>query len=470
VTQLRRLCEAALADTRRELKRPPYDRRRLARGVVHLGPGAFHRAHQAAAFDVVAAQGDRRWGVVDVGVRSGAAARALAGQDGLFVLETRRVGEVERAVIGSVVAAVDASFDPRLAVSALAAPGVRLATLTVSEAAYTDASLGRLIADALALRQARNLGGLTLLSCDNLPSNGRRLRALVTAGAAAARGVNLAEWISRACAFPSSVVDRITPAASEADRARLAAETNLIDEALTITEPCSQWVIEDAFVGERPPLEVAGVVFVSDVSAFAAAKLRLLNGAHSALAWLGLLAGFSFVHEAFADPALRGFVDALWDEAEATLTRVGGLDLAAYRSQIASRFDNAALPHRLDQIATDGATKLTPRILEPMSARLARGWPVWAQALCVAAWAKAQLRHGGAGRFSFADAQEAAISSRLAGVRDARAAIEALVGLDSAIPRSLGNDPAFRSAVLAAADSLDRDGPIAASARAARPS
>lgn len=462
-----RLCELTLAQAPHSLGRPRYARRALSPGVVHIGPGAFHRAHQAPAFDRVAEEGDLRWGIVDVSLRSGAATRALAAQDGLFILESRRSDETRRAVIGSILRAIDSSADARAAIEAVADPQVRLATLTVTEPGYADAALGRALAAGLALRQARGLGGLTLLSCDNLQDNGRRLAALVAAGAGAAGAPNLVEWISRACAFPSSVVDRITPAANAADHERLTAETGFVDEALTLTEPYSQWIIENDFVGERPPLEAAGVVFVDDVSAYARLKLRMLNAAHSALAWLGLPQGLAWVHDAFADNQFRAFVEALWAEAAGTLGATPAIDLASYQAQIGARFANAALPHRLDQIATDGSAKLAPRILAPMSARLAAGQPTPALALCVAAWASAQRREGRNGRFAFTDAQDHQIAKRLAGTRGARDAIRALIDLEPAVPRALAQDAAFRSAVLAAGQALDDLGTVGAMASAA---
>ncbi|MDE2356428.1 MAG: mannitol dehydrogenase family protein [Alphaproteobacteria bacterium] len=448
--------------------RPAYERRDLAVGVVHLGPGAFFRAHQAPVFEALAARGERRFGVLAAGLVSAAHSAALASQDGLFVLEIRDGAETARQVIGVVREAV--SLAPREALAAgkahdrllrgLSAPTTHLVTLTLTEASYapdppTGAfSVGALLAEALDLRRARGLAPFTALSCDNLDDNGRRLAALVQA--AAADRPALGDWIARHGAFPSTMVDRIAPAAREADRAAFTKQTGLIDAALTPTEPYWSWVIEDRFAGPRPELESVGVTVTADVTPFAQAKLRLLNAAHSLLAYLGLLLGHAFVHEAMADPALARAVQALWDEAETTLTPPAGLELSTYRAALLRRFANAGLPHRLDQIATDGSRKLPPRLLASLTARQDRPSP--ALALGAAAWLKALATP----RRPFHDASTAAVArfAALRGPAQDRVQEARALGL---LPDLT---PAKLKEVAAALARLDAEGPQAAVRRA----
>ena len=364
---------------------PPYNRAALAPGVIHIGSGAFHRAHQAPVFDDLAAAGDLAWGAIDIGLRSGAGARRLASQDGLFVLEVR--GETARPrVIGSILRGLVAREHESACLAAFTDPRMKLVTLTITENGYADPATVGFIARGLDARRTAGLPGLSLLSCDNLPHNGLRLRRALMESQTSAGDQALGDWIESACAFPSSVVDRITPAATEADRTSLADRFGLIDQAFTVTESCSQWIIEDAFAGPKPDFASVGVLLVADVAPFALAKLRLLNAAHSALAWLGLATGFEFVHEVTATPQARTFLERLWDEAAATLQPATGLDLPSYRASLMRRFNNAALPHRLAQIAQDSAAKLGPRLLDPLEERLARGFPSPAIALAVAAY------------------------------------------------------------------------------------
>ena len=229
-----------------------------------------------------------------------------------------------------------------------------------------------------------------MLSCDNLDDNGARTRALVLE-AAARIDPRLSTWIEQRGAFPSSMVDRITPATTSDEKAALEARLGYRDDAIVTAEHFRQWVIEDRFAGPRPAFEAVGVQVVADVVPWQAAKLRLLNGAHSALAYLGALAGFTYVHEAIGWPPMRAYVRRLWAEAASTLTPTPGLDLDAYQHDLLKRFDNPHLSHRLTQIALDGSQKLPPRLLATIEQRLASGRPIDALALAVAAWLRWQL-------------------------------------------------------------------------------
>jgi fructuronate reductase len=414
---MQRLSEATLARLPSWVRRPST---RPAPKVFHLGIGAFHRAHQTVVFD------DLGWGVTGASLRSGAVRAAMAPQDFLYSLvvgeEVRVVGAVREVLLDGLA-------------ERIAAPETKLITLTVTEKGYLPGSRAvALLAEGLARRRRE----ITILSCDNLPRNGQRLREAVLAAAG-----DHAERIAETCAFPQTMVDRIVPATEPADIEALAARTGLRDEAMVKAEPYFQWVIEDRFKGERPDFEAAGVQIAADIGPWEDAKLRLLNGAHSAIAYLGGLAGVEYVHQFVADAAGRRFVEALWDEAETTLNPPPGLDLAAYRAALMTRFANAALQHRTRQIAMDGSQKLPQRLLAPIAARLERGQSIDALVLAVAAWMRWQGGRDDAGAAFAVDDPMAEETRR-------RPEPRALLGIDAIFPPSLAADARFVEAVTAA--------------------
>lgn len=408
-----RLANATAERLPGDIERRAYDRSAAQAGVVHLGIGAFHRAHQAAVFDDLLGRGDMRWGVRGTSLRSPATHDAMAPQDGLYSLVVRDGAEERVRVIGSVLNVLVAPENPAALVEALAAPETHIVTLTVTEKGYKlDPATGALIeADpevasdlaglhapqtapgflvaALALRRERGLAPFTAISCDNLPENGRRLEAAVLA-MAGRRDPALRDWIAEKGAFPQTMVDRIVPATGEEDIERLAARTGLLDRAMVKTEPFTQWVIEDRFAGGRPDFEAAGVQVTADVAPWETAKLRLLNGAHSGIAYLGALAGIEFVDRFVATGAGAAFAEALWDEAEVTLAPPAELDIAAYRRALMARFANSALGHRTRQIAMDGSQKLPQRLVAPLMARQAMGLASPMTSLAIAAWMRWQ--------------------------------------------------------------------------------
>jgi fructuronate reductase len=406
------------------VRRPPC--RPQAR-VLHLGIGAFHRAHQALVFD------DLGWGVTGASLRSPAVSEAMAPQDCLYSLV---VGEEVR-VIGAVREVLLEGLAERIA-----SPDTRLITLTVTEKGYLPGSRAiALLAEGLARRQTE----VTILSCDNLPSNGARLREAVLEAAG-----ERAEWIDARCAFPQTMVDRIVPATEEADIEALAARIGLLDRAMVKAEPYFQWVIEDRFKGERPDFEAAGVRIAADIGPWEDAKLRLLNGAHSAIAYLGGLAGVEFVHQFVADPAGRRFVEALWDEAVTTLVPPPGLDLERYRADLMARFANADLMHRTRQIAMDGSQKLPQRLLAPIAARLERGQGIDALALAVAGWIRWQGgRDDGGETFAVDDPLAPETRRRLTGANDPAEQVKALLGIEAVFPPALASDPRLAEALTA---------------------
>ena len=379
-----RLGEATAATLPAGVARAGYDRASQRIGIVHLGLGAFHRAHQAVYTDDAMAAGDRDWAIAGASLRSAGVHDQMAPQDGLYtVTERSSEGESVR-LIGAIREVTVAAKAPERLAALLAAADTRIVTLTVTEKGYwrrpdgaTDLagivadgnSIYHHLAQAVMARQAAGLAPLTLVSCDNLPDNGRVLRAGVAAfldhqGETAAR-----QWFERDWRCPNTMVDRIVPAVTDDDRARVEPVLGMRDEAAVITEPYRQWVIEDDFAGDRPRWEVGGAQFVADVAPYETAKLRMLNGAHSALAYLGLERGHRFVHEAVADPAIRPVVERLMrQEAATSFTSAEGQQLDPYADALLARFANVTLEHRLSQIASDGSQKVGPRWLSSLAA------------------------------------------------------------------------------------------------------
>lgn len=392
---------------------PAVDPRAVRVGIVHLGIGAFARAHPVVFTELAsAAAGCTDWGVAGVTQRSSSVRDALAPQDGLYSVLERGPGAEPPRVVGSLRVVLDGAGDPARVVDLIADPAVRVVTLTVTEKGYRRGPGGRLdLADpgvrsdlaggppktsvgqlvrGLQRRLRSTQEPLTVLSCDNLVGNGAVLRALVQdfcAALAAREGSWLAERAASSVRFPSCVVDRIVPATSGRDRAEALAVLGCEDRGVVTTEPFRQWVIEDDFAGERPPWELAGAVLTADVAAWEQVKLRVLNATHSTLAYLGALRGYSTIARAVADDELRRAAERLMaDDVSPTLDLPDGLDLAGYCDQVLDRFANPALHHRTVQVAMDGSQKLPVRLLGTVRDRLAAdAVPAWA-ALGVAAW------------------------------------------------------------------------------------
>lgn len=371
--------------------------------IVHLGLGNFHRAHQAAYTHAANAIGPERWTITGVAMRNAALRDAMAAEGGAYDLgilgpdglSVERIAVHDRLLV--------AAEDAGAILEALAAPDTRAVTLTVTEKGYGLDASGALdpdnpaiaadlrqgaeprtpvglLAHALARRHGMGAPPLTILSCDNLSENGTRLRAAV---AAFLDRIGAAPGALDRAAFPSTMVDRITPATTPGIAARMAEAAGRPVTAPVLTEAFTDWVIEDTAAGPLPDWRAAGALFVRDVAAYERRKLLILNAAHSALAYGGLLAGHTFVHEAIADPALRARIDALWTEASALLPGFGAGDLAEYQSALVARFSVAGMEHRLAQIAMDGTSKLPQRILPilrqhgldaPASTRVLTDW------------------------------------------------------------------------------------------------
>ncbi|MCH4267872.1 MAG: mannitol dehydrogenase family protein [Brevundimonas sp.] len=484
-----RLDEAALTGLSDDVVRPGYDRTAAKTGVVHLGIGAFHRAHQAVVFDDALKSGDLRWGVLGASLRSPGVRDQLNPQDGLYTLVVRDGEREDLRVIGACRSVMVGPEDPAALVAAMADADVHIVTLTVTEKGYRlDPASGELLVEdpdvaadiadierprtapgfivaALRARRAAGLGPFTVISCDNLPHNGRRIRAGVLAMARAVDS-SLAEWIAAEGAFPQTMIDRIVPATTAEDVVRLTARLGVEDQGMVKAEPFTQWVIEDRFAGERPDFAALGVQLTDAVEPWEDAKLRLLNGAHSAVAYLGALSGHEHVHEAVAVPAFRAYVEALWDEAQTTLNPPPGLDVAAYRAELMARFSNSALMHRTRQIAMDGSQKLPQRLLAGAAERLAADQGIEAMALGVAAWMRWQEGVTEQGETVVVDDPLASRTAELIEASETdEAQVRALLGLSAVFPASLAEEPRFVEAATAAFLALREHGAVEAARR-----
>ncbi|MCC6471714.1 MAG: mannitol dehydrogenase family protein [Alphaproteobacteria bacterium] len=459
---------------------------RPAPGILHLGIGAFHRAHMAEYTEDAEAIAPGGWGIVGATMRSAEARDALEPQDGLYSLLVRdRHGEQAR-VLGVLRTVLSVPDDGPAVLAHMAASATRIVSLTVTEKGYAldpasrrlclddprivaDLSPGALPRTALgllheAMRRRRDAGlpGFTVLCCDNLPSNGDTVRTAMLAFAEAKRD-GLVAWIQANVTFPNSMVDRIVPATTEADRAYIARRIGLDDAAPVITEQFKQWVVEDRFAAGRPAWERVGVEFVSDVAPYELMKLRLLNGSHSAIAYLGALAGLTFVNEVVGHAALRRFIEGLMAESATTVP----LRSEDYRAALLARFDNPALGHRCRQIAMDGTQKLPQRLVAPIAARLAEGLPIPHLALAAAAWMRYAAGETATGERYTVDDPLAAQLARLQEAQSIEGRFEALVRLEPVFGKDLPRNPAFVEPVRSAYLDLWRDEAIAVASRVA---
>ncbi len=477
-----RLGQANLDGLAPAIRRPAYDRSRVTPGIVHLGLGAFHRAHQAVIMDDCLAGGSMSWGIVGASLRSADTRDALAPQDHLYTVAVRAAEGTEHRVVGALLDSVVAREKPAALVERMADPAIRIVSLTVTEKGYChtpqtgdlderhpdivhdlnnfDAprSAPGFIVAALARRRAQGLSPFTVLCCDNLAANGHTVQRIVTQFAAL-RSKDLGKWIADAVAFPSTMVDRIVPETTDRDRDAVASALGMRDAWPVMTEPFTQWVVEDRFTAGRPDLTAAGVELVTDVKPFELMKLRLLNASHSALAYLGYLSGYETIADTMQDPHFARLAAQVMEEASVTLTMPSGTNLAAYRASLLKRFANPALHHRTWQIAMDGSQKLPQRLLGAMQDRLAKGLPIATHALAVAGWMRyvsgvdeqgrpIDVRDPLAAEFAALARQAGPVAERLA---------PALLGV-ARVFGPLGAEPRLREAVTAALGRLYANG------------
>jgi len=476
---------ASLSGVTGHARLPAYRPEEHGTGIVHLGLGAFHRAHQAVATDDALAAKGGDWRICAVSLRSTALAEALAPQNGLYTLIERGVEGSRARVIGAISHTI--ANDPAATLAALCDPAIRIVTLTVTEKGYgidratgahdpahpavaadlnspnSPSGLLGLLTAALAARRKAGVQPFAVLCCDNLPENGRLLRGGVI-GFARAIDPDLADFITAEVAFPSSMVDRITPAATDRTRADASDATGCIDLAAVETETFSQWVIEDHFPHGRPAWEAGGAIFVSDVTPFERAKLTMLNGTHSMLAYAGFLSGREFVRDVMEDGDLSALVRRHLDATAGVLPALPELDLGAYAAALETRFRNPSIDHATYQIAMDGTEKLPQRIFAPACAALAVGRPTRPFAFATAAWMRyAMGTSDGGTSHALRDPREAEIRARLDGLpRDAPAVAAALHGLPNFVPDALTSSDRWCSDVEQALGAMLEKGMAAA--------
>lgn len=482
---------------------PKLDPTDLSVGIVHFGIGAFHRAHQALfTEDAAAAAGQSKWGILGVAGRTDASVRGLAPQDGLYgILVPGVAGESEDALrlVGSIVGVVGPGSDGERAIAAVADPRTRIATLTITERGYRlrpDGGGADLLdpdnAHDLALL-ARELGGqaggeasrtpigtllrglarrfatggapFSVVSCDNLPHNGGVTRRVVGSFVDALPpepADRFRRWIAEQVGFPSTMVDRITPATTEVDRARAAAMLGLRDEALVVTEAFTQWIIEDDFPGGRPDWELAGAVVTGDVEPYEQVKLRVLNATHSLLAWAGSLRGHATIASAVGDHELAELARQVIDrDILPTLVAPMGVDLAEYRDLVFARFANPALPHSTAQVAADGSIKLAIRIIPSVRARLAAGAVPRDLALVVAAWIAYVADTAEPGRPPLVDPLADLLLASVGSAAEVRehpaVVVDRMLAITEVFPPDVARSREFRDAVVAALVRVIRD-------------
>ncbi len=487
---MNRLSQRYLQDTTSNGNTPAYDRERVKIGIVHLGIGAFHRAHMAAYVDQCLAD-DPRWGICGVSLRSSATRDALAPQNGLYTLGVRSGEGMSARIVGAVKEVLVASEDARALMVRLQNPDTRVVSLTVTEKGYChDPATGRLnlshpdivhdlqkdtvprtaigwLAHGLLARKAADVAPFTVLSCDNLPSNGRLLRQVLL-DYLAHKAPDSVAWATENLACPSTMVDRIVPATTDEDRAQISAHMGLEDAWPVVTEPFTQFVVEDHFPLGRPAWQPHGVTMTADAKPFETMKLRMLNGSHSTLAYLGVLAGDETVSDTMADPAFRALINTLMDEEIApTLAMPDGVDLLAYREQLLARFANTALRHKTSQIAMDGSQKLPQRLLGTISDLLLTGQSFDRLALGVAGWMRYAMGRDEAGNAIAVLDPMADQLARAVRASDGSAAslVDEYLKITAIFDELLPADHSFRKAVTQALNYLLADGARATIAR-----
>lgn len=469
---MQRLSAVTLGQLAPEIARPRYDRAVVATGIVHLGIGAFQRAHQAVYTEAALDAGDLRWGIVGASLRSPAVRDQLTPQDGLYTLAVRGAEGERLQVIGAIRDVLVAPENPEALLRALCDPAVKIVTLTVTEKGYCyDPATAALdeahpdivhdlanvsrprtapgfLVEALRRRREAKEHAFTVLCCDNLPHNGRTVATIVTRFARL-RDQQFAGYIANEVAFPATMVDRITPATTDEDRAAISRRLGAEDAAPVVTEPFSQWVIEDRFPGGRPDWALAGAEFVTDVAPYENMKLRLLNGSHSTLAYLGYLAGYETVADTMKDPNYRRLAEGVMDDASTTLKMPPGADVTAYKRALMERYANPALKHRTWQICMDGSQKLPQRLLGSIRDRLAAGTPIDRLVMGVAGWMRYVTGTDEEGKPI--DVRDP-LSARLRAIADqaglvAERLAPALLDTREIFSPELAADPRFRTAV-----------------------
>lgn len=407
---MNRLNKQSSAELPKDVVLPTYNREQLSAGIVHLGIGAFHRAHQAFYTEAALNKFGGDWGIIGSSLRSASVRDQLVPQDCLYTLVERSGDGEKLQLIGAVLDTLVGPENPAALIAQMAATNIKIVSLTITEKGYCHdpatgnlnlahvdiihdlehldkpvSAIGFLVA-ALKQRFEKNQKAFTLLSCDNLPNNGEVLEKVIFQFAEKISPA-LAQWIKTNATFPCTMIDRIVPATTDDDRRDIEARLGLRDEAMVVCEPFSQWVVEDKFADGRPEWDKVGVLLVEDVRVFEKIKLRLLNGIHSTMAYSGYLSGFQYISEVMEQPAFVNLVKTyMAREAGETISAPAGFDIEAYKQQLRERFSNKALKHRTWQIAMDGSQKLPQRLLETLREQLAGNGHIDILCLGIAAW------------------------------------------------------------------------------------
>ena len=398
-----------------QLERATYDPEAISAGIAHFGIGNFHRSHQAMYIDrLISSGGHDDWGIIGIGVMPGDKLMrdALAGQDYRYTLVAKSVdGTVSAREIASIRGFLYAPEDPQGVIRLLVDPAIRIVSLTITEGGYnidrtsgefdlTNPLIQRDLADprnpatvfghiteALRIRREKGITPFTVMSCDNLPENGEVIqRAIITY--ANALNENLADWIRDNVAFPNSMVDRITPVTTDADRRMVTEAFGVEDAWPVVTEPFTQWVLEDHFTNGRPAFELVDVQMTDDVAPYELMKLRLLNASHQAMAYIGMLRGHTFVHEAVSDPEIEDFLRSYLAEPRVTLPPLPGVDVDAYIESLFERFRNPYIADTLARLAVDASDRIPKFVLPSLRDNLAANRPITMGTRVIAHWAK----------------------------------------------------------------------------------
>lgn len=465
------------------VQQPRYDRQQLRSRIVHFGFGAFHRAHQALLTNRVLNEKGGDWGICEISLFSGDVLMSqLRAQDHLFTVLEKGAEGNEAIIVGAVHECLNAKLDSLPAIiEKFCEPQVAIVSLTITEKGYCiDPATGKLdlnnprivhdlenpsephsapgiLVEALHRRRERGLPAFTVLSCDNIPDNGHVVKNAVL-GMAQKRSAGLSEWIDTHVSFPGTMVDRIVPAATEASLAVITDALGVEDPCAISCEPFIQWVIEDNFVAGRPEWEVAGVQMVQDVLPWEQMKLRMLNGSHSFLAYLGYLAGYAHINECMEDAAFREAARRLMLNEQAPTLRIKDVDLTAYADSLIERFANPALQHRTWQIAMDGSQKLPQRMLDGIRVHLERNTPWSLLALGVAGWIR--YVSGTDERGNAIDVRDP-LSDKIRTIVNASSDIDrvpALLGLSEVFGHDLAHNRVFVEAVSQAYQRITRHG------------
>ncbi|WP_323768183.1 mannitol dehydrogenase family protein [Antarctobacter sp.] len=451
---------------------PTYDPAAHGEGIVHIGLGAFHKAHQAVYTDDALAAAGGDWRIVGVSLRSAAPAEELSPQDGRYTLIERSVEGSRARVVGSMSRALCLKTDRAAVLKALCAPSTRIVSITVTEKGYgldratggidpthpaiaadlarpkAPEGLAGLLVWALAERRRKGVPPFTVLCCDNLPENGHLVRSLLT-DMARHCAPDLVEHLTQNVAFPCTMVDRITPARSPDTLALALAMIGFEDRATVETEAFRQWVIEDHFPTGRPDWETGGALFVRDVRPFEEMKLRMLNGTHSMLAYTGFLAGYKYVRNVMGDPALSRLVTRHLGAAASTLDPLPGVDFGLYTKELTARFANPHLGHETYQIAMDGSEKMPQRIFAPALDALHNGQPLDAFAFATAAWVRYTVgRTDGNEAYDLRDPLSAKLAPAIDAPETAATLYDRIVNLPGLFPTELSASARWRSAVI----------------------